>query len=217
MSKIASNYSPLPVQIVKGKDIFLWDHNNKRYVDLLAGYSAVNQGHCHPKIVKSLIEQSKRLTLSSRVVDNDQLVEWSEYITSLFQLANKDKMDVFTPGTHGSTFGGNPLACAISKTALSVIQKECIPNVKNVSSETKLYLSELLGNHNKYIKDIRGTGLFWGVQFHANYSIENLRLRMLEKGYITCTSRYHTLRITPPLTISIKEIRKAIYTLKKCL
>lgn len=387
LSKLASNYSSLPIQIVKGKDIFLWDNTGKKYVDLLAGYSAVNQGHCHPKIVEQLIKQSQLLTLSSRVVHTDQLYEWSHYITNLFDyekvlamnsgaeavetalklarkygntvlnikrpqivcltgnfhgrtlgtislsdyssykehfgpfmedvimvsmnnekelynvfqqygssisailyepiqgeggvvpmkeefiemlrtikeeyahvllmadeiqcglgrtgylttselfclkpdvlilgkalsggmlpmsciLANDHAMKVFTPGSHGSTFGGNPLACSISKVALDVVQKECIPNVRNISPYVKSLFSEII---HKDIKEIRGTGLFWGVQFHPSYPIEPLRLRLLQKGYISCTSRFNTLRITPPLTIGMKEMSKAIYTLKKCI
>ena len=71
-SALANNYNPLPVVITKGRDIFLWDICGKKYVDLIAGYSAVNQGHCHPSIVKKLIEQSSQLTLSSRrMVDDD--------------------------------------------------------------------------------------------------------------------------------------------------
>ena len=83
-SKLANNYSSLPVQIVKGKDIFLWDVHGKKYVDLLAGYSAVNQGHCHRSIVKELIKQSRELTLASRVVHTNKLYEWSDYITNTF-------------------------------------------------------------------------------------------------------------------------------------
>lgn len=386
-SKLANNYSSLPVHIVKGKDIFLWDIHGKKYVDLLAGYSAVNQGHCHPSIVKELITQSQKLTLSSRVVNTNKLYEWSDYITNTFRydkvlamnsgaeavetsmklarkygrtvlnikrpfiicltgnfhgrtlgavslsdyesyksgfgpfiddimtvrmndsqhlcdvfekygnsisailyepiqgeggimpmkkefieslkiikkkynhillmadeiqcglgrtgylttsemfhmkpdvlilgkalsggllpmsciLSNKEVMKVFTPGTHGSTFGGNPLACAVSKEAVKIIQKQCIPNVNKVKYTMEDSLSAL---HRTYIKDIRGIGLFWGIQFHETYPLESLRLRMLDKGYITCTSRNNTLRITPPLTISNNEIKKAIDTLSICL
>lgn len=388
MSTIASNYDPLPVQIVKANDIFLWDHTNKQYVDLLAGYSAVNQGHCHPEIVKSLIQQSNRLTLSSRVVQTDQLTDWSNFITSLFGydkvlamnsgaeavetalklarkygrtilgiphpyivclsgnfhgrtlgtislsdyapyrnqfgpfiediitvpmnderhltsvfkrygssisailyesvqgeggvvpmspnfietlrtikqkyphvllmadeiqsglgrtgalttgelfnlppdvlilgkalsggmlpmsciLANQRQMNVFTPGSHGSTFGGNPLACAVSKTSLKVIQTQCLENVHRVSPFLETSLFELRGH--RTIRDIRGLGMFWGIEFDSDYPIETLRLKMLDRGYVTCTSRRNTLRITPPLTITLKEIRKAISTLKQCI
>jgi ornithine--oxo-acid transaminase len=122
-------------------------------------------------------------------------------------LANNNSMNVFTPGTHGSTFGGNPLACAVSMEAVDVIEKECIPNVIKVQDQLKYELCKLERNH---ITDIRGMGLFYGVQFNNNYDIEALRLRMLEAGYITCTSRHNTMRITPPLTISRTEIEKAI-------
>jgi ornithine--oxo-acid transaminase len=385
MNRLAKNYYSLPISIVKGKDIHLWDKNGKKYVDLLAGYSAVNQGHCHPSIVQRLINQSQQLTLSSRVVNSELLYNWSEYITNKFNyesvlamnsgaeavetavklarkygrevlninrpnivcltgnfhgrtmgtislsdfkkykegfgpfinniihveinnsnhlkqvfekynntisailyepiqgeggivvmneefvstmemlkkqypqilfmadeiqcglgrvgaltasskifpnlkpdvlilgkalsggilpmsciLANNNSMNVFTPGTHGSTFGGNPLACAVSMEAVDVIEKECIPNVIKVQEQLKYELCKLERNH---ITDIRGMGLFYGVQFNNNYDIEALRLRMLEAGYITCTSRHNTMRITPPLTISRIEIEKAIATM----
>jgi ornithine--oxo-acid transaminase len=388
MSTLAKNYKSLPIRIVKGKDIFLWDSNGKKYVDMLAGYSAVNQGHCHPLIVKQLVKQSTQLTLCSRVVQSDRLYEWSDYITSIFQydkvlamnsgaeavetslklarkygrvvasikrpyivclsgnfhgrtlgtvslsdyesykngfgpfigdiltvtmndtthlqsifqqygssiaailyepiqgeggivgmttdfinsikkmkksyphvllmadeiqcglgrtgylttsemiqmkpdvlilgkalsggmlpmsciLADDRVMNVFTPGSHGSTFGGNPLACAVSIEALKIIQRECIPNVNNVKYSMELI--KTLKTHNDNIIDIRGTGLFWGVQFHPSYDLDLFRLKMLQKGYITCTSRNNTLRLTPPLTISIDEIKKSINTLSGCL
>ena len=126
-------------------------------------------------------------------------------------LANHHAMSVFTPGTHGSTFGGNPLACAVSMEALNVIETECLPNIKSVSPIIKKLLSSLPKTH---IVDVRGIGMFWGVQFHPNYNVEALRLRMLDAGYITCVSRKNTLRITPPLTISGMELEKAIATLE---
>jgi ornithine--oxo-acid transaminase len=390
--RIASNYASLPVHIVKGRDIRLWDRDGTSYVDLLAGYSAVNQGHCHPRIVRSFIKQAGILTLPSRVVQTDKLMTWSTYLTDLFGydkvlamnsgaeavetalklarrygrdiasiqrpyiacltgnfhgrtlgtisvsdydsykagfgpligdrvmiqmndvkhlqttfqthgssiaailyepiqgeggvvsmtpsfadalkhikkqhphvllmadeiqsglgrtgyltagelyglrpdvlilgkalsggmipmsciLANQTPMSVFTPGSHGSTFGGNPLACAVSMTAMDVIQQECLPNVRGVQHYLKTAFDALKTENacKEHVKEIRGHGLFWGVQFKPHYSIEALRMRMLEKGYITCTSRGNTLRITPPLTITPYEMDKAIRVLGTCL
>jgi ornithine--oxo-acid transaminase len=379
--RIANNYNPLPVNIVRGYDVFLWDSNKKKYVDLLAGYSAVNQGHCHPKLVSVMRYQCQKLTLTSRVVNNENLNIWSEYITNLFKydkvlamnsgaeavetsiklarrygsmkyinpkiicltgnfhgrtlgtislsdydsykkgfgplldniiqvkmndanslynaveknndvcailyepvqgegginpinqvffnaiyeikknkpeillmadeiqsglgrcgdltagdvlykqikpdvlilgkaltggmipmsciLANKEHMDVFNPGSHGSTFGGNPLACAISIEALNIIQDECIPNVKNKEK----FIRDFLSSFSK-VKSIRGLGMFWGIQFDDKYNLEDLRLRLLNKGYITCTSRNNTLRLTPPLTIQQDILSKSLEIIK---
>jgi ornithine--oxo-acid transaminase len=80
----AHNYHPLPVVLNKGEGVFLWDVEGKRYYDFLSGYSAVNQGHCHPKIVNALIEQAQTLTLTSRAFHSDLLGEYAEYITKLF-------------------------------------------------------------------------------------------------------------------------------------
>jgi ornithine--oxo-acid transaminase len=80
----AHNYHPLPVVLERGEGVFLWDVDGKRYYDFLSGYSAVNQGHCHPKIIASLVEQAQKLTLTSRAFHNNLLGEYAQYITSYF-------------------------------------------------------------------------------------------------------------------------------------
>lgn len=80
----AHNYHPLPVVLTRGEGVFLWDVDGKRYYDYLSGYSAVNQGHCHPRIVEALIEQAQRLTLTSRAFHSDQMAEYTEFITRYF-------------------------------------------------------------------------------------------------------------------------------------
>lgn len=80
----AHNYHPLPVVLEKGDGVFVYDVEGKKYFDFLSGYSAVNQGHCHPKIVESFIKQASRLTLTSRAFYNNKLGEFEKYITTLF-------------------------------------------------------------------------------------------------------------------------------------
>ena len=80
----AHNYHPLPVALERGKGIYLWDVEGRKYFDFLSAYSAVNQGHCHPKIVNALKNQADKLTLTSRAFYNDVLGEYEEYITKLF-------------------------------------------------------------------------------------------------------------------------------------
>lgn len=80
----AHNYHPLPVVLKKGKGVYVWDVDDKQYFDFLSGYSAVNQGHCHPKIIAALTEQAQTLTLTSRAFYNDQLGEYEKYITEYF-------------------------------------------------------------------------------------------------------------------------------------
>jgi len=80
----AHNYHPLPVVLARGEGVFLWDMDDKRYYDFLSAYSAVNQGHCHPKIIHALIEQAQKLTLTSRAFYNDRLGAYSEFITQYF-------------------------------------------------------------------------------------------------------------------------------------
>ena len=381
ITRLANNYCPLPVNIIKGKDVFLWDTDNKRYVDFLAGYSAVNQGHCHPKLVSVMRKQCRKLTLTSRVVMNENLNKWSEYITNIFGydkvlamnsgaeavetamklarrhgsfyyknpqiicltgnfhgrtlgtislsdyesykkgfgpllkniipvkmndplslysaveknnnicailyepiqgegginpisrnffdamcevkrenprillmadeiqsglgraggltaqsvlynkikpdvvilgkalsggmipmsciLANDEHMDVFNAGSHGSTFGGNPLACAVSVEALKIIQDECIPNVWNQQQYMKDFLNFLT-----CADAVRGRGMFWGVQMDEKYDLRNLQLRLLKAGIITCSSRNNTLRLTPPLTMKRTILEESLETIK---
>ena len=80
----AHDYHPLPVVLAKGKGVFLWDVEGKKYYDFLSAYSAVNQGHCHPKIVEAMYEQAKTLTLTSRAFFNDALGPYEKFMTEYF-------------------------------------------------------------------------------------------------------------------------------------
>ncbi|MDT8412806.1 MAG: ornithine--oxo-acid transaminase [Vicingaceae bacterium] len=80
----AHNYHPLPVVLAKGEGVFVWDVEGKKYYDFLSAYSAVNQGHCHPKIINALTEQAKELTLTSRAFYNDTLGLYEKYVTEFF-------------------------------------------------------------------------------------------------------------------------------------
>lgn len=80
----AHNYHPLPVVLDKGEGVFVWDVDGKKYFDFLSAYSAVNQGHCHPKIVGAMVKQAQTLTLTSRAFHNDQLGVYEEYMTKYF-------------------------------------------------------------------------------------------------------------------------------------
>ena len=80
----AHNYHPIPVVLKRGKGIFVWDVEEKKYYDFLSAYSAVNQGHCHPKIIQSLTTQAQKLTLTSRAFHSEALAEFTKYITGYF-------------------------------------------------------------------------------------------------------------------------------------
>lgn len=94
----AHNYKPLPVVISRGEGIYVWDVEGKKYMDFLSAYSAMNLGHCHPRIVKTLIDQASRLTLTSRAYYNDALGEYEAYITRLFGF---DKVLPMNTGAEG--------------------------------------------------------------------------------------------------------------------
>ena len=80
----AHNYAPIPVAIERAQGVHVWDVDGKQYYDFLSAYSAVNQGHCHPKIVKALQDQAGKLALTSRAFYNDVLGEYEEKITKIF-------------------------------------------------------------------------------------------------------------------------------------
>lgn len=94
----AHNYHPIPVVLEKGEGVFVWDVEGKKYYDFLAAYSAVNQGHCHPRLIKALTEQAKKLTLTSRAFYNSLLGEYEQYITSYFGF---DKVLPMNTGVEG--------------------------------------------------------------------------------------------------------------------
>ena len=94
----AHNYHPLPVVLEKGSGIFLWDVEGKKYFDFLSAYSAVNQGHCHPKIISALVNQSQKLTLTSRAFHNNILGQYEEFITQFF---GYDKVLPMNTGVEG--------------------------------------------------------------------------------------------------------------------
>jgi ornithine--oxo-acid transaminase len=94
----AHNYHPLEVVIAKGKGVWVWDVEGKKYLDFLSAYSAVNQGHCHPKIINTLIEQAQILTLTSRAFYNNVLGEYEKFVTELF---GYDKVLPMNTGVEG--------------------------------------------------------------------------------------------------------------------
>ena len=94
----AHNYHPLPVVLEKGSGIFLWDVEGKKYFDFLSAYSAVNQGHCHPKIISALVNQSQKLTLTSRAFHNNILGQYEKFITQFF---GYDKVLPMNTGVEG--------------------------------------------------------------------------------------------------------------------
>ena len=94
----AHNYHPLPVVLSKGKGVHIWDVEGKQYFDFLSAYSAVNQGHCHPKIIKALVDQASTLTLTSRAFHNDILGQYEKFITDLF---GYDKVLPMNTGVEG--------------------------------------------------------------------------------------------------------------------
>ena len=94
----AHNYHPLPVVLSQGKGVYLWDVDGKKYFDFLSAYSAVNQGHCHPRIIDALVDQAETMTLTSRAFHNDCLGEYEQYVTEYF---GYDKVLPMNTGAEG--------------------------------------------------------------------------------------------------------------------
>ena len=94
----AHNYHPIPVVLEKGKGVFVWDVDGKRYYDFLSGYSAINQGHCHPRIINAMVQQAQNLTLTSRAFYSNMLGEYEKFITNYF---GYDKVMPMNSGAEG--------------------------------------------------------------------------------------------------------------------
>jgi len=381
----AHNYHPLDVVLSRGKGVWVWDVDGRKYLDCLSGYSAVNQGHCHPRLVRRLQQQAKKLTLTSRAFRNDQwpllakelsellgyemvlpmnsgaeavetalklarkwayqkkgvpadeaeiiacsnnfhgrtitiisfsteplyrnefgpftpgfkvipygdvealasaitpktaafLVEpiqaeagiiippdgylkkaWEicrennvlfiadEIQTGLGRvgkllaceyegikpdvvvvgkslgggfipisatLSSREIMGVFKPGEHGSTFGGNPLACAVAREALKVITEEKLP--ERAAELGEYFLSKLKTIKSRHIKEVRGKGLLIGIELKPEAGGARRFCEALKEEGLLCKETHeHVIRFAPPLVIKEKELRWAFKQIKK--
>ncbi|GIO23058.1 ornithine--oxo-acid transaminase [Oceanobacillus sp. J11TS1] len=380
----AHNYHPLPIVITEAEGVWVKDPEGNRYMDMLSAYSALNQGHRHPKIIHALHEQADKVTLTSRAFHNDQLGPWTERVAKLtgkdkvlpmntgveavetaikaarrwaYEIkgvednkaeiiaakgnfhgrtlnavslsndpeatknygpfvpgikkveygdvqairdsitpntaavivepiqgeagiiippegylqairdvctennilfiadevqtgfartgkmfacewenvtpdifvmgkalgggvfpvsaiaANKEIMDVFTPGSHGSTFGGNPLACAVSLAAIEVIEEE---NLVEKSLELGEYFaSALRAMDNDDLTAVRARGLFIGVEF--NHPVRKYCEQLKEVGVLCKETHENTIRFAPPLVITKEELDWAIEKINRVL
>jgi len=384
----ANNYKPLDVVLSRGEGIWVWDVNGKKYMDCLSAYSAVNQGHCHPKIRQALIDQSEKLTLTSRAFRNDQLALFYEDICKLTHshkvlpmnsgaeavetaiktvrkwgyeqkgipknqaeiivcdnnfhgrtlsiisfssddnarnnfgpftpgfisipfgdsdslkkaiskntvafmvepiqgeagviippegylkkvkeicisnnvmlildeiqtglgrtgkllaeehegvqsdltligkalsggfypvsavLSNEAVLGVLNPGQHGSTFGGNPLACAVARKALQVLIDEKM--IENSAEMGDYFLAELKKIDSPMIKKIRGKGLMLAIEFKkvSSVSARQICKKLLRKGILCKETHSYTIRFAPPLIIKKIEIDFAVSQIKEVL
>ena len=383
----AKNYLPLDVILSKGKGIWVWDVEGNKYMDCLSAYSAVNQGHCHPKIHQVLVEQSKKLTLTSRAFRNDQLALFYEELCDLTQshkvlpmnsgaeavetaiktvrkwgyetkgipsdkaeiivcdnnfhgrtitiisfssdenarqnfgpftpgfksipfgdtdalenaitkntaafmvepiqgeagvilppdgylrkvreictknnvvlildeiqtglgrtgkllaeehegiqsdltligkalsggfypvsavLSTEAVLGVLNPGQHGSTFGGNPLACAIARTALKVLVEEGL--IENAASMGTYFLEGLKQISNPYIKEVRGKGLMIGMEFYPEAGgARQYCEKLINKGLLCKETHDHIIRFAPPLIITKDQIDWALEIISRCI
>ncbi|MGD1967671.1 MAG: ornithine--oxo-acid transaminase [Desulfobacterales bacterium] len=383
----AHNYKPLDVVLQRGEGIWVWDVTGKKYMDCLSAYSAVNQGHCHPKIMGTMIEQAQSLTLTSRAFRNNQLgllykelcelthshkvlpmnsgaeaVEtvikavrkWGYQVKGVAEnkaeiivcennfhgrtitivgfstdkpsrenfgpfapgfkiipfgdsdaleaaitpntvaflaepiqgeagviippdgylrkarsicsqnnvvmildeiqtglgrtgkllaeeheeieadltligkalsggfypisavLSNKEVMDVLRPGEHGSTFGGNPLACAIARTALKVLVEEGM--IENAARMGDYFLSNLANIKAPHIKSVRGRGLMLAVELTDDAGgARQYCEQLMAKGLLCKETHENTIRFAPPLVISREEIDWALERIESVL
>ncbi len=385
----AHNYHPLPVVLEKGKGVFVWDVEGKKYFDFLSAYSAVNQGHCHPKILDALIDQAQQLTLTSRAFYNNKLGEFAQYICNVFDydkvlpmnsgveavetaiklcrrwgyinkgiaaneakiivcennfhgrttgvisfstdpssykdfgpympnyvkipfnnttalaealkdknvagflvepiqgeagvivpdegylakafelckaanvlfiadeiqtglcrtgkllacdhegvkadililgkalsggmlpvsavLSNDEIMLNIKPGEHGSTYGGNPLACAVSIAALEVLKNENMAT--NAEAMGKLFRDELTKFNHPLIKEVRGKGLLNAVEIDAadEDAAWNICLSMKQLGLLAKPTHGDKIRFAPPLCINEEQLLQAVQIIKQAI
>lgn len=386
----AHNYHPLPVVLERGLGVHVWDVEGKQYIDCLSAYSAVNQGHCHPRIIKALTEQAQKLTLTSRAFHNNLLGAYAEFITSYFGydkvlpmntgveggetaiklcrkwayevkgieqnkakiifaennfwgrtlaavssstdsssfnnfgpfmpgfdiipyndipalekalqdpnvagfmvepiqgeagvvvpdngylkqvselcrkhnvlfiadevqtgiartgkllacdhenvkpdililgkalsggvlpvsavLTSNEVMDTLKPGQHGSTFGGNPLACAVAMEALKVVKDEQL--AENADKMGELFRAGLRNIPSKHITDVRGKGLLNAVviePYGDGKTAYNICLALMEKGLLAKQTHDHIIRFAPPLTINEEQVNQCIQIIESTI
>jgi len=383
----ASNYKPLDVVLARGEGVYVWDVEGRRYLDCLSSYSAVNQGHCHPKILAALAEQAAKLTITSRAFRNDQLGRFYEELCALTHshkvlpmnsgaeavetalkvarkwgyevkgvpadkaeiivcndnfhgrtlaivgfstdpasresfgpfapgfkvvpfgdaaaleraigpntvaflvepiqgeagviippsgylkkvrdlctrrrvvlildeiqtglgrtgkmlaeehegieadltligkalsggfypvsavLSNKEVMDVLKPGEHGSTFGGNPLACAVARAALRVLVEEGM--IENAAKMGDYLQAGLRAIPSRIVKEIRGRGLMVAVELHPDAGGARRTCEALMHRGILCKETHtNTLRIMPPLIVTLGQIDEALVQFRAVL
>lgn len=383
----AHNYAPLPVVLTKGQGIYVWDMNNKRYIDMMSAYSAVSHGHAHPRLVKTISEQAQRLAVTSRAFYNDKLAPLLKYVCELTRqdkalpmnsgaeavetaikairkwgytvkgikenhaeiivcannfhgrtttivgfstesqykfgfgpfapgfktipfgdvnalekvitgntvaflvepiqgeagiivpplgylkkcaeickknnvllicdeiqtglgrtgkmlasehegvkpdgiilgkalgggllpismfLAKEELMNVFTPGDHGSTFGGNTLAAAVAHEALKIIVED--KYAENSAELGEYLMSKLQTINSPLIKEIRGKGLFIGVEIDAKKATaREVCLLLMENGLLSKETHATVVRLAPPLIITKAQIDEAVEIIKKTL
>jgi ornithine--oxo-acid transaminase len=376
----AGNYAPLGVVLSRGEGVFVWDTQGNRYLDCLSAYSAVNQGHCHPKILSAMVEQAGKLTLTSRAFHNDQLAPFYEEIAALTGshkvlpmnsgaeavetaiksvrkwgyevkgvpdgqaeiivcadnfhgrtlgivgfstdpaardhfgpfapgfniipygdakaledaitpntvaflvepiqgeagviipppgylaevrklctahdvmlildeiqtglgrtgkllaeqhdgieadvtllgkalsggfypvsavLSNNEVLGTLKPGQHGSTFGGNPLACAVARAALRVLVEEGM--IENAAVQGARFLDGLNNIRTNTIREIRGRGLMMAVELHPEAGAARQYCEALQKkGILAKDTHGHTIRIAPPLVITSDQVDWAL-------
>jgi len=383
----AHNYKPLDVVLTRGKGVWVWDVDGNKYLDCLAAYSAVNQGHCHPKIMQAMVKQAEKLTLTSRAFRNDQLgpfykelceltnshkvlpmnsgaeaVEtaiktvrkWGYTVKGVPQdkaeiivcdnnfhgrtisivsfstdenaragfgpftpgfkcvpfgdaaafeaaitentvaflvepiqgeagvmippdgylkkareicdrhnvvlildeiqtglgrtgkllteeyegieadltiigkalsggfypvsavLSNTEVMDVLQPGEHGSTFGGNPLACAVARAALKVLFDENL--IENSYEQGKYFLDELKKISHPHIKEVRGRGLMLAIEFYPEVGGARAYCdKLKEQGILAKDTHENIVRFAPPLVIKREEVDQILDAINKVL
>ena len=377
----ASNYKPLDVVLSRGEGVYVWDVEGNRYLDCLAGYSAINQGHCHPKIRDAMVAQASRLTLTSRAFRNDQLGPFCEelctltqstkvlpmntgaeavetaikvarkwgyqvkgvpegqaeivvfannfhgrtisvvsfstdptaragfgpftagfkivrfgdlnaleevitpntvavlmepiqgeagvlvpppgYVSAVRELCTRERiilildeiqtglgrtgkllaeehegveadmtllgkalgggfypvsavlcsgpiMGVLRPGEHGSTFGGNPLACAVARASLRAITEEGM--IENAAAMGAYFREGLRSIGSRTIKDVRGRGLMLALELHPDAGgARRYCVALKHRGILCKDTKEHTIRISPPLVITREDIDKALF------
>ncbi|MBB4575066.1 ornithine--oxo-acid transaminase [Rhizobium lentis] len=383
----ANNYKPLDVVLTRGEGVYVWDTDGNRYLDCLSAYSAVNQGHCHPKILAAMVEQAGRLTLTSRAFRNDQLAHLYEELAELtgshkilpmnsgaeavetaikavrkwgyevkgvpegqaeiivcadnfhgrtlsiisfstdpdarngfgpytpgFRiipfgdaeafaaaindntvaaliepiqgeagviippagyfsrirelctannvtlildeiqtglgrtgkllaeehegieadvtligkalsggfypvsavLSNSEVLGVLKPGQHGSTFGGNPLACAVARTALKVLTEEGM--IENAAAMGDYFLEGLRSMRSNIVRDVRGRGLMMAVELEPEAGGARQYCHALkERGLLAKDTHDHTIRLAPPLIISREQVDWAVSQIEKTI
>ena len=130
-------------------------------------------------------------------------------------LANKEVMEVLTPGIHGSTFGGNPLSCVVVMEAIKILFEEDL--IDNSYKLGKYFREELKNLELRHVKEVRGRGLFNAIEFENSDTVYKVLERLKDNGLLTNVTKSKTLRLTPPLVINKEEVNKALEIVERSI
>jgi acetylornithine/succinyldiaminopimelate/putrescine aminotransferase len=210
-------FNRVPVTLVRGQGARVWDEGGREYLDFVGGWGVNRLGHCHPVVAEAVAGQVRTLFAYEQYGIEPDIMTLAKGLASgvpIGAILAKDEASVFSPGEHGSTFGGNPLACAAGYATVKFIIDN---NIAGNADEVGRYLAsglEKLKQKYQFITDVRGWGLLLAMEFDSDIA-QSLVMACLDSGLLVNRLKPNALRFMPPLIIGNEEADQALSILEK--